>query len=147
MKKDEIVAELIAAKEQVGKLRSKLYDAEEVDRSETAKKYIGKCYKIGSWYFEREKDEDKKMRCVMFYGQDGHNMKGMEVSYYPNQQDTWFEIEYAHTYYIDKLEARQNGLYDPEDVCMRTEMDEIPREEFMQHYNEVQKRLTAIINL
>lgn len=99
------------------------------EKFETNNKYVGKCYK------EIQKRKDDWIRCFYVYGIDIETcqLNAIEVRYYKDKPDVWFNIEYSHNFYPIKKDYEEYAF---------SEYKKITKEEFDKHFSMV----IAIIN-
>lgn len=128
-KREEIVSRLNAIQEQEDVIRKELNAYDYENRFAKAGAYKGK------YYQEKNKHHPNYIRCVFAYDVDEKSceLKSIEVSYWKDQQD-WYKLEF-------------NNHFNPSQWAEDNEKwIEISKEEYLEHYAEVQKRIGTVIN-
>jgi hypothetical protein len=127
--RDDLVSKLIDIREQEKTLRKQLDDLDQEDRFAKAKKYEGR------YFIENNERTPEYIRCVFVHNTNTESCNPMciLVSYWVPNTDEYFEIESYHHFYPEKWEEEEKW-------------DEIGAEEFLDHYNEVQRRIEFAVS-
>ncbi len=122
MNRDKLIEELMLIREQENKIKNQLNILDYEERLKNAKLYEGR-------YFKEIDNTSEYVRCLFVYSVDVVSCQFMSIciNYYTNIETTYFGIEYYNH-------------FNPSD----TDWVEIPKEEFLEHYNEVQRRISDI---
>ena len=126
--RDDLVSKLIDLREQEKTLRKQLDDLDYEDRFDRAKKYEGR------YFIENNERTPGYIRCVFVHNTNSESCNPMciLVSYWEPNMDEYFEIESYHHFYPEKWEEEK--------------WNEIEKEEFLNHYNEVQRRIELAVS-
>lgn len=127
MERQKLVEELQALNKKKTEIHNQLDIIDYEKNLNAAKQYLGKCY--------LEAYNGDCIRCLFVYGIDEKNCNilSLLVTYYPIESQ-WFEIE-CYTLF-------NPNRYDEDG----SKWNEITKDEFDQHYQEVQKRITTVYN-
>lgn len=129
MKKEELIKKQIPLLEELNKIDKLIEETNYEERYANAKQYEGR-------YFKELHNHDKKsILCLYVYATDKIKCEPMAlaVSYWTNNDISYFNIDFYSHFYPKYWEEEEKW-------------EEISKEEFISHYNEVQKRITNIIN-
>ena len=123
--REKLVEQLNSLRLQQSEVREKLDKLDYTERIQEASKFIGKCF------IEKEPHDETYVNCLYVYGVDKEDCRedALRILYYKNARN-YFQID--HYYQFDNNE--------------KGEYSEITKEEFMNHYNEVQKIISDSIN-
>jgi hypothetical protein len=127
--RDDLVSKLIDVREQEKTLRKQLDDLDQEDRFARAKKYEGR------YFLEKDEITPEYIRCVFVHNTNTESCNPMciLVSYWGPNMEEHFEIESYHHFYPEKWEEEEKW-------------NEIGKEEFLKHYNEVQRRIELAVS-
>lgn len=127
--REKLTEQLIATKNQLKEIREKLEAIDYKDRLSEAKQYEGK-------FFKELRDSDNYVRCLFVYSTDKDRCEPMclSLNYYLDNETSYFTIDYDNTFFPKKWDEDDDRWV------------EISKEEYMQHYNEVQRRISLALN-
>lgn len=130
MSREKLVEELIALQEQEKEIRKQLDALDYEERFNDAKQYEGR-------YFREVNRSKEYIRCVHVYGTCKERCEPLSllVSYWNEEGINSYQIESYNHFYPKKWG-------DETDVW-----EEITEEEYHQHYEEVQKRITLAVSI
>jgi len=130
LNREKLVKQLIAIREQEKEIRKQLDAVDYEERFNDAKQYEGR-------YFKEVNDYHKeRVRCLFVYSTDKERCEPMAlcVGYWIGNETSYFEIEYYGHFYPKKWD---------DDI---DKWVEIRKEEYQQHYEEVQKRIFSAVS-
>ncbi len=130
MNREKLVEQLIAIREQEKEIRKQLDAVDYEERFNNAKQYEGR-------YFKEVNDHHKEsVRCLFVYATDIENCNPMAlcVSYWVGNETSYFEIEYYGHFHPKKWD---------DDI---DKWIEISKEEYQQHYEEAQRRISFAVS-
>jgi len=124
--KDILTEKLKDILKQESEIRKQLDDIEYNERYNTIKQFEGKCFKVGNIL------DDDYIRCLYVYDIDKIDCKLMSLSinYWKDNYDSHFNIEYYD--YFEPSDCDDDS---------HNKWFEIDKDEYILHYNEVQKRI------
>lgn len=130
--KDDLVSKLIQVRNEEKALRKQLAQLEYEEKYQKNIEYLGRYFKEKSL----RKSENDYVRCLFVYEIDKQNCEPMClcVTYWKGIEDHHFGIEYYSHFRYET---------DPEEYSCTWE--EITKEEFYIHYNDVQRRISESI--
>lgn len=125
--REELSKKLFSLRKEIGEVREKLDSFDYEERLSKVNKLLGKCF-IES---DSNIHDGKYITCLYIYNveKDSCSPESIRIVYYTDS-DIHFQIEYYYHFDID-----EDNNY-----------SEITKEEFMVHYNEVQKRISNALN-
>lgn len=126
MIREKLVEQLKAIREQEKEIRKQLDEVDYEEKLNDAQQYEGR-------YFKEAKDHHKgSIRCLFVYATEKTNCTPMSlcVSYWEESETSYFDIEYYGHF--------NWGGDDDKWV-------EIDKDEYLRHYNEVQKRISMAV--
>lgn len=123
--REKLVKQLFSLREQQDNIREKINELDYTERIQEASKFIGRCF------IEKEPHDETYVNCLYVYDVDKEDCRenALRILYYKNARNH-FQIE--HYYHFDNNE--------------KGEYSEITKEEFMNHYNQVQKLISNTLN-
>jgi hypothetical protein len=129
MSREKLVEQLKAIREQEKEIRKQLDAVDYEEKFNDAKQYEGR-------YFKEANDHHKgSIRCLFVYATEKTNCTPMSlcVSYWEENETSYFDIEYYGHFHPRNWDG---------DVDKWVEID---KDEYLRHYNEVQKRISMAV--
>lgn len=129
MEKEDLRKHLLELRKQISETQKLLDSFEYEERISEAKKYIGRCFEEKNNHPNRE-----YIRCLFVYGFDKESAENnsLLVSYWKEYESSYFTLEHY-------------GHFNPKNWENEDEWQEITKEKFMEHYEQVQKRISMSI--
>ena len=123
--REEIVEQLTSIKNKEKELRQKLDSIDYESKLTEVEKNVGK-------YFLQLTGSDGYFRCAYVYGIDKTDCSPLvlDVYYWKDQEKGWFAIEFNSTFSIKSYDDSEDSW------------EEIEKEVFLEHYKEVQRRIS-----
>ena len=130
MERKKLVEQLMQLQEQEKQIREQLNSMDYDQRFADAKQYEGRYFK------ENEEYHKECIRCLYVYSTDKVNCTPMSlcISYWLDNEDSYFTIDFYSLFYPKKW------VDDDGDKWI-----EISKEEYMEHYEQVQRRIVKAI--
>lgn len=128
MNREELVGKLTDLRNQEKEIRKELDKLDYEKRFEDSKKYLGKCY------IEKTEIKSDYVHCIYVYSidEDSCDLKSLCAHYYGDLDDTYFGIEYDSHFNPKKWKEEDKWI-------------EITKDEFMEHYNVIQSRISKTL--
>jgi hypothetical protein len=130
MNREKLLEQLTSIRKQEEEISKQIDAIDYEERLNDAKQYEGR-------YFKDVSTNNKEyIRCLFVYGTDEKNCtpNSLCVNYWENNEEYHFKIE-DYDYFRPK--------HFDEDI---DKWIEISKEEFQQHYNEVQRRISSVVS-
>lgn len=131
MDRKELVEKLNAIREEEKQIREQIDIIDYQNKFNDAKQYEGKYFKEVNPY------HNNNVRCLFIYGTDKDRCEPMalSISYWIDNETSYFDIQYYPHFHPKKWND------DDDDKWI-----EISEDEYIQHYNEVQKRIVFAVS-
>ena len=131
--REKLKEKLTAIKKQEEEVRKQIEELDYNEKLKDASQYEGKYFKE----VDKHNKENKYVRCLFIYSTDKERCEPMSllIGYWKDNDKSYFNIEYYGHFHP--------GKWDDDD---REKWIEISKEEYTQHYNEVQKRISLCID-
>jgi hypothetical protein len=129
-KRDDLVSKLIDLRNQEKAIRKELDSLDYDEKFSIAKKYEGKYFR------DYDKRNKEYIRCIFVHDTNKESCDPMciLVTYYENVMDQYFQIESYSHFNPEKWEEHGDKWI------------EIKEEEYLKHYEEVQRRISLFVN-
>ena len=128
MDREELVDKLNAIRKQENEIRKQLNELDYEKNLNNLRKYEGKYYKELDNY-------ESSVSCLFVYGIDENcRLMALNISYWKDNEKSFFEISYYSHFNIEDDEVKCRWI-------------EITKEEYMEHYQEVVKRISFALSV
>lgn len=130
LKRDKLVLKILSLRKKEEEIRKQLDEIDYKEKFNDANQYEGKYFK------EKTKYHDENVRCLFVYSINNETCEPMAlcINYWVNNKTSYFGIDYHGHFHPKKW------------VDDEEKWEEISKDEYMKHYDEVQLRISLALN-